>query len=343
MTTTGPRLRTYLPWVVGAAVILAALLFVVGGRGVLAALAAANRPLVVVTFGFGLCWLLAWGLMLRVVLGTLGVDLGVGRAFLVYAGAVFANNVTPFGQVGGQPVAALLISRGSDARYEAGLVGIASVDVVNVVSSVSLVLLGVGYYATGSAVGGRVLTAVGTALVLVAVVATSMTLAWRFRWSLIERVAGTVSAVVARFERFDAGDVGREVTEAMTRFFEHIETVATDRRRLGLVLVLSLSGWLFQAASLLAALAAVGHTAPVAVVLFVIPLANLAGATPLPGGLGGIEAAFVALLVTTTAVPAADATAAVLVYRAVIYGLPTFLGGGSVLASGVRTVAWGGR
>ena len=149
----GRRLVAFLSGIVAAAVILAALFLVVGGERVLAALASADRRLVAATFGVGLCWLFAWSLMLRAVLGTLGVDVPVVRSFLVYAGAVFANNVTPFGQAGGEPFAALLVSRASGARYETGLAGVASVDVVNVVPSISLLLVGVGYYATTAAVG----------------------------------------------------------------------------------------------------------------------------------------------------------------------------------------------
>jgi uncharacterized membrane protein YbhN (UPF0104 family) len=70
-------------------------------------------------------------------------------------------------------------------------------------------------------------------------------------------------------------------------------------------------------------------------VLFAIPLGNLAGAAPLPGGLGSIEAAFVAILAPTTGVPAATVTAAVLIYRGVIYWLPVLVGGIAATRFGV--------
>ena len=338
---SGRRLGAYAVSAVAALAVLAGLFLVVGGRGVVEALSTADRTLVVLTFVLGGCWLFAWSLMLRTVLGTLGVDVSVGRSFLVYAGAVFANNVTPFAQAGGGPVAALLVTRVSDARYETGLVGIASVDVLNVVPSISLVLVGVGYYATTVAVSDRLLTAVASAVAVIAAVSAAMALAWRYRRWLIERVATTAATVLARLapDRFDPDAVEADVAERAANFFGHVEQVATDRRRLGLVLGLSLAGWLFQVAALSVALAAVGQTAPVYVLVFVIPQANLAGATPLPGGLGGIEDAFVALLVSTVGIPPAAATAAVLVYRGAIYWMPVLLGGGSVVASGVRTLA----
>ena len=338
---SGRRLGAYAVSIGAAAVILAALFLLVGGRSVLDALSLADRFLVAGTFGFGLCWLFAWSLMLRTVLGTLGVDVSVGRSFLVYAGAVFANNVTPFAQAGGGPVAALLVTKTADARYETGLVGIGTVDVLNVVPSISLVLVGVGYYATRVAVSERLLTAVGSAVALIVAVSAGLVAAWRYRRALIDRVSTTAAILLAHLapDRFDPDAVEADVRERAANFFGHVEQVATDRRRLAVVLGLSLSGWLFQVAALSVALAAVGQSAPVYVLVFVIPLANLAGATPLPGGLGGIEAAFVALLVTTAGIPPAAATAAVLVYRGAIYWMPVLLGGGSVVASGVRTLA----
>ena len=333
--------RAFLIALCGTVGVFAVLFFLVGGRNVLDSLSNADPSLVAATFAFGLCWLLSWSLMLRTVLATLGVEVPVAKSFLVYAGAVFANNVTPFGQAGGEPVAALLISRVSTARYETGFAGIASVDVLNVVPSFSLVLVCVGYYATNFAVDDRLETAVGSAVASVVVITLLMALAWRYRRAIVEWAAGTLAAVVGRLrsDRDARVDIEDEVRERASRFFDHVERVATSRERLATVLGLSLLGWLFQGAALVAAFAAIGHDVPVYVVLFAIPLGNLAGMAPLPGGLGGIEAAFVALLVPTTGIAAPAVTAAVLIYRGAIYWMPVLIGGGSVTAFGVRSLA----
>ncbi len=338
----GRNVRLLAVSVAGTVAIFAVLFFLVGGRRVLEVLFTATPSLVAVTFVFGLGWLAAWSLMLWVILGTLEVDVPVGKSFFIYAAVVFANNVTPFGQAGGEPIAALLISRASRARYETGLVGIASLDVLNVVPSVSLVLVGVGYYAAHFTLGDRLQTAVGSAIVLVVTVTAVLVLTWRYRHEFVDRTAGVISRIAGRFRlaRFATGEVTEQtITDRMHRFFGHVERVAVNRRRLVSTLGLSLLGWLFQGAALLAAFAAVGYTIPLYVVLFVIPLGNLAGVAPLPGGLGGIEAAFVALLVPTTGVPASVVTAAVLIFRAAIYWMPVFIGGGSMTALGVRTLA----
>ena len=323
----------------GTVAVFAVLFFAVGARDVVDSLQSAAPPLVAATFALALCWLAAWSLMLRTVLVSLGVEIPASKAFFVYAGAVFANNVTPFGQAGGEPVAALLISKVSDARYETGLAGIASVDVLNVVPSISLILAGVGYYATTAAVGERLETAVGSAVALIGAIVLAMAFVWRHRHALVERLPGVIAPRVGRFGFVgsDPETLETDLTDRMERFFENIERVATDRWRLSAVIGLSLAGWLFQVAALTAAFAAVGYGVPPYVLLFAIPLANLAGAAPLPGGLGGIEAAFVTLLVPTTGVAASAITAAVLIFRGAIYWMPVLVGGMSVSAFGVRT------
>ncbi|GAA0511687.1 hypothetical protein SAMN04488066_10459 [Halorubrum aquaticum] len=323
-----------------AVAVLAVLFFLVGAGDVVDTLSTADPAYVAATVAFALCWLVAWGLMLRTVLGSLGVSVPVHTSVLVYVGAVFANNVTPFGQAGGEPVAALLISKVSDCRYETGLAGIASVDVLNVVPSLSLVLVGVGYYATTAAVGDRLGTAVVSAVALVGGVVLVISVVWRYREAVVERLPAVVSPWVGRITRgrYDAAELEADLTERLDRFFADIERVGTDRWGLSIVVGLSLLGWLAQAVALTAAFAAIGHAIPPYVVLFAIPLANLAGATPMPGGLGGIEAAYVALLVPTTGIEASAITAAVIVFRGATYWVPVVLGGIVTSALGVRTL-----
>ena len=334
----GTRRRGLVIGGVAAIAILAVLFVAVGADRVVDTLLAADRGLVAATFGLALCWLLAWSLMLRTVLGAVDVDLPVATSFLVYAGAVFANNVTPFGQAGGEPVAAALIAKVSGSRYETGLVGIASVDVLNVVPSISLVFLGVGAYAATAAVGERLGVAVAVAVALIAAIATAIALGWRYRRAIVDRLPAAVGGLLGRLRRFDAAAVEAALATRLENFFADIERVGTSPRRLAAAVGLSLTGWTLQAAALAVAFAAVGSPISPEVALFAVPLAYVAGATPLPGGLGGIEAAFVALLVPTTGVAASTVTAAVLVFRGAVYWLPMLIGGLSVSALGIEAV-----
>jgi uncharacterized protein (TIRG00374 family) len=334
----GRRRRGLLIGGVAAIGILAVLFVVVGADRVVETVRGADPALVAATGALALCWLVAWSLMLRTVLGSLDVDLPVATSFLVYAGAVFANNVTPFGQAGGEPVAAALISKASGSRYETGLVGIATVDVLNVVPSISLVFLGVGAYAASAAVGERLGVAVGVAVALIATITTAIALGWRYRRTLVDRLPAAVGGLLGRFQRFDAAAVEAGLATRLRNFFADIERVGTSPRRLAAAVGLSLAGWTLQAAALTVAFAAVGAPISPEIALFAVPLAYVAGATPLPGGLGGIEAAFVALLVPTTGVAASTVTAAVLVFRGAVYWLPMLIGGLSVSAIGIEAV-----
>ena len=334
----GSRRRGLLIGGAAAVAILAVLFVVVGADQVVDTVLAADRGLVAVTFGLALCWLIAWSLTLRTVLGSLDVRLPVATSFLVYAGAVFANNVTPFGQAGGEPVAAALIAKVSGSRYETGLVGIATVDVLNVVPSISLVFVGVGSYAATAAVGERLEVAVTVAAALIASIATAIALGWRSRRAITDRLPAVVGGILGRFRRFDAAAVEAALAARLGNFFEDIERVGTSPRRLAAAVGLSLAGWTLQAAALAVAFAAVGSPIAPEIALFAVPLAYVAGATPLPGGLGGIEAAFVALLVPTTGVAASTVTAAVLVFRGAVYWLPMLIGGVSVSVLGIDAV-----
>jgi uncharacterized protein (TIRG00374 family) len=119
-------------------------------------------------------------------------------------------------------------------------------------------------------------------------------------------------------------------------FFTSIDRVAGSRRTLSIALGLSALGWLAKCLSLWVALYSLGYTVPVAVVLFVVPMGAVAGMTPLPGGLGGVDFVLGALLLSTTGLPQAVVGAAVLVDRGATYVFPTVVGGGVAFALGAN-------
>jgi hypothetical protein len=86
---------------------------------------------------------------------------------------------------------------------------------------------------------------------------------------------------------------------------------------------------------------AIGHSIPLSIALFVVPLGAIAGVTPLPGGAGGIETVLVTLLTLATgpAIGLTVATSAVIIYRGAVYWVPVLIGGAvmSVLTVQGRT------
>jgi uncharacterized protein (TIRG00374 family) len=324
-----------------ALVVLGAVVWVIGADAVFDALGGADRSVVPALLAVVAVWLSAWGLALWTVLRTIGAPVSVPMSVALFAAAVFSNNVTPFGQAGGEPVSGLLISTAADSEYETGLAAIASVDTLHFVPSIGLAVVGLVSLLAGAVeLTEDLRVAVLGVVVLVGLIATAAALGWRHR----ERVRATVVRVVTPV----AGALGRvlpgrsppdrtDIAERVDGFFTAVGRVATSRWTVAFAMCCSALGWVSLAGAMWLSLYALGYTVPFAAALFVVPVGSIAGVTPLPGGLGGLEAAFITLLVPTTGVPASIATAGVLIYRGATYWLPILVGGSVATVLGART------
>src|ERR1700733_1546330 len=87
----------------------------------------------------------------------------------------------------------------------------------------------------------------------------------------------------------------------------------------------ALAYYAFDNAVLWAAFHAYGHTPALSVIMMGSRVGSLAGALPLPAGLGAVDGGLIAALVLYGA-PAAPAAAAVLLYRGISLGVPVLLG-----------------
>lgn len=314
-----------------AIAVLAALLWFVGVDDILAALSLLDPTLFAVVVALGVVWLAAWGLALRRVLDSIGVSASVTDSFLLYASAAFANNITPFGQAGGEPFSALLISRATGSDYEEGLAAIASVDTLNFVPSIVLAVFGLTYYGVVFAFGDGIQLVAAAVFGLAVVVPVTGYALWRYRERIKAGLATGLSPVLGALARVIPGFTPPtlpSLRERIAAFYRSIGRVAANRRDLALALSYSALGWIVMCIALWVTLVSLTPTAfPAFVVFVVVPVATIASITPLPGGAGGVEFAIVLLLVPTTAIDAATATSAALVYRAATYWIPTVIGG----------------
>ncbi|GGN06734.1 lysylphosphatidylglycerol synthase transmembrane domain-containing protein [Halarchaeum nitratireducens] len=314
--------------------VLALLVWVVGVDDIARTLSLLEPRTFAVILAVGLAWLVAWALALRRVLDALGVAASAWDAVLLYAAAAFANNITPFGQAGGEPFSALLISRATDSEYETGLAAIASVDTLNFVPSIVLALVGLTYYVARYAAGDSVRFVFGVVVALAITVPAVAALAWRYRAATKRRLVGVVHPVWARLGRHlpRVSAPGRDAIRArVDGFVRSIERVATSRRDLAIAVTWSALGWCCLCLALYLSLWTLTPATDInaAIVFIAVPVATIASVTPLPGGAGGVEAALVLLLVPTTGVTAATATSAAIVFRAAVYWAPTVAGGGA--------------
>ncbi|SDM98173.1 hypothetical protein SAMN04487949_3059 [Halogranum gelatinilyticum] len=338
------RLRTTVLGFALTFAVFAALFYFAGTDRLVSQLQMAETSLVVAVVGITLLWLSAWSLSLKVVLDVLGVDVSAVKTFFIFAGAMFSNNITPFGQAGGEPVTALLISRTADAEYETGLAAIASVDTLNFVPSITIALFGAGYFVTETtlvASDSRIEMAVIAIVALAVAVPGILYLGWQNRYEIerraIRRLTPTIRWVTEKLPRVSV-PTAESIEGRVNRFFRAIERVATNRRGLALALGLSALGWFCQMVALWVAFQAIGVPIKLSLAMFVVPIGAIAGVTPLPGGAGGIEWVLATLLAAATgpAIGFATATAAVIVYRGAVYWVPTLLGGAVMGVLSVR-------
>lgn len=316
----------------GALVVLGGLVAVVGVGDVLSALSQARTPVLLVMVGVAAIWLSSWGLVLATILESLDAPIAPAKAILVFSAAVFSNNITPFGQAGGEPFSALLISQAADSEYETGLAAIASVDTLHFIPSIALAIAGFSLGMTGSSRFSSSLT--NTAILLVVLTVTlpvAAVLGWRYRYELESVVVRTVTPVIHAIWRFVprlTEPTAESIERRIEGFFAAIERVASDRRALVLSMAFSALGWLALSTALWLALFALGYTVPYAATILVVPMGAMASITPLPGGSGAIETVLVTLLVPTAGIPWNVAVSAVLLYRGATYWLPLIVGGG---------------
>jgi uncharacterized protein (TIRG00374 family) len=322
-----------------SAVLVGGLLAVSGVDRIGTALAGAEPGLFGVVILFGLAQIGCWGLSLRVVLGALDTHVSRRRGVVLYGVAMFANNVTPFGQAGGEPVTAYLINRVTETRYETSFAAIATVDAGHVVTSLALAVVGSVLSLDVVVASGRLVALARLTLggLLVAVAVVGLGLRYRER---VSHLVTSVAAVGVPWDDRDAdsvlGRVARELRTRLAGFVDDLRRVGSDRRALALALGYSGAGWLCEVGALWMAIGAVGAGVPATVLLVVVPVGRLAGFAPLPGGFGSIEVALVGLLVATTPLDAGTATAAVLLQRVGTYWLPTVVGGLSAVGVGAR-------
>jgi uncharacterized protein (TIRG00374 family) len=326
----------------GALAVFALLFTLVGVDNLVATLEQAQPRGLAYVLLATLGWLAAWALALRTVLAVLGVDFSAVKAFFVFAGAMFSNNITPFGQAGGEPVTALLITKTSDTEYETGLAAIASVDTLNFVPSITLAVIGAGYYATEVTLGTN--RNIAAAVVAVAVLAVGVPglvyVGWKRRYAieqrLIEALTPKVRWVADRVPRLTV-PTAEGVERRVNGFFRAIERIADNPKGLAMALGFSALGWGCQMLALWLAFQAIGHPIPLSIALFVVPIGAIAGFTPLPGGAGGIETVLVILLVAAPlpGVTRSVALAAVVIFRGAVYWTPTLIGGGVLSVLGV--------
>jgi uncharacterized protein (TIRG00374 family) len=321
-----------------AAFVFAVMFWLVDAQAVFAAARSGDPVLLLAVVATILLWNASWGLALWNVLRALEIDLPLHTSLLVNAAGAFANHVTPFGQAGGEPVTAWLLTMTADTDYEVSLASITSLDAINIVPSLAFAALGSLYYVTTTTTNGELgllpMGVIGAALVAPVVVF----LAWRNRTAIQQRLSvfgPAAHRVASAIPLVPIPDL-ETVRTRVAGFTAALGRVAVSRKRLTAAIGCSALGWAFQAVGLWVTFLALNSFVPLYVPFFVLPLGKVGSVFPTPGGLGGTEAINVTLLSVLTAASVPTIAAAVTIHSLGGYLLTSSVGAAATSVLGVR-------
>ena len=119
---------------------------------------------------------------------------------------------------------------------------------------------------------------------------------------------------------------GKKVRAVATAVYDGVgEAGRLLKQRDPLLIGGAIGYWLFDNLVLLATFHAFGLSPPLIIVLMAYLCGQLGGILPLPGGIGGIDGGLIGTLIVY-GIPVAEATAAVLAYRVVLFWIPLVMG-----------------
>ena len=307
-----------------AGVLVYLLGYVVGWRSVGQALAGANGRWLVIACASTLVGLVAWSKAWQVVLGVVGIHVTFRRLIVTYFAATFANYVTPFGQAGGEPFIAYVLSQDTDASFEDSLASVVTADLLNLLPFFNFAAIGLAVLLLRARLPDVIrplafgLTAIAVAVPAIAYVG------WNHRQGVENAVLRLLAPIVGRTKRFSVDGIRHRID----RFYESLELIAADPRNLLYALVFSYTGWVFFALPLYLASLTLNLPIDPLLILFIVPASTIAGLVPTPGGLAGVEATLVALLLALVPpLTGGEAFAIATVYRIASYWFALGVGG----------------
>ena len=250
----------------------------------LLALVAANLPLLIFAF--------TWQKMFHAV----GIDLSYVRSLQILLSNTFVNNITPFGNIGGEAAATYFITKFSD--HSAGKVfsAIFASSLINFSPLLTLLVLGMI-----SSLYLELFSLLLAASVLAAA------LLYFLKSSELSKNPKIVDLMPEKFKGF------------FSDFRESFGLLSESRSRLLMLLGLSHVAGLLDLLAVVLVGAAYGVNLFSPLILVAVPLGRLSNYFPTPGGTGSYELAFTGLLVFFFGIAPATAVSIAVTYRVLTY------------------------
>lgn len=305
----------------------------IGWGRILGVVARAEASLVVpgaiLAFGSVLGVGIAWWLVVRGVAPMNAVE-GVK----VFFSAQFANAITPFGQLGGEPFIAYILARNTNTPIEESLGATVSADFLNTVPFFTYSLTGIVLFLLFNP-NNHLITLLLKLILFLAILVTGFFLLLWYKedvaLGLLGRFGAWIDRLIDRMRLQNRWKFGRfdrtYFLEKGENFYHTLRRLMRQPRTIRNVLLVSHLANILGMVGMYFLLQGLGADISLPVVMFLLPAGLLASYLPLPGGLGGIEVALTLLLNTIGGVPFDIASAATLLFRVFTYWMVLLIGG----------------
>ena len=279
------------------------------------------------------------GLVLYTVARGAGIKIAPVAAVFLNATVTLAKRFSPFGQASGVPIGGVIVSRWTDDSFEKSTAAVSMKELVGFTPGILVFLFGGAYIVIArQSVPTQIRSVVFVFTVGVTCMVTAATAVY-YRPApakrLIHRLFAALNRGVARLPYLSKIDE-EEVTARVDTFLESIAMVTANEPVVVAACTLRVAAVLTQALLLWLTLGGVGVTAPLVLIVFIIPVSLLAAGLPLPGGSGGVEGVQILLLLAVADGSQAAIITAVAISRGIIYWSPVVIGSLTLAGIGAK-------
>ena len=264
-----------------------------------AALIVANAPLLIYAF--------TW----QKIFEAVGIEISYFRSLRILLSNTFVNNITPFGNIGGEAAATYFITRISDQPPGKIFSAISASSLINFSPLLTLLALGLILNVYLDTVG-----------FLLAVSAFSIVLLYLLKSLGLPR------------KILNTGRIPGRARDFLEDFRESFSLIKNSGNRIALLLSTSHVASLLDMFAVVLVGAAFGADLFSSLILIAVPLGRVSNYFPTPGGTGSYELAFTGLLVFFFNVSPATAVSIAITYRVLTYYTGILVGYAAILSLG---------
>lgn len=259
------------------------------------------------------------------------LDFGLSRfeGVALITGVMLSHHLTPFGQAGGEPIGAAIVSKRTKQPYETCLAAVSTFDIINVIPAILVFIFGGLYVAIFNPIipaNLRPYIGAFSIFILTMVALFGLIYRWpRAAQAVLQRLVGGLNRALDYFPFTSSLDPSR-LNERLYGYTSAVGIVSGDRWTIAKASTFSTLAFVAQGIMLWLSLFAVDVELSLILAIVIVPISLLAAVIPLPGSGGGIEAVQITLVMVLTGAPFTPTLTAVVLSRGIVYWLPILLG-----------------